>query len=107
MAPELIGGFIVLAGAFAATACYRAWTAQVAHLNLSLFQPYRRDPWPIGVQEDDDFRFNWSTNGVAAAEVEVEASGVAELTQLISLEEVPSGLVVERVASVAVHRRAN
>jgi hypothetical protein len=106
MAPELIEGLVLLAGALAAAACYRAWTAQVAHLNLSLFQPYRRDPWPIGVQEDDDFRFNWKRGGTTP-EVEVEPLGSSEVTQLISLEEVPSGLVVERVDSVAVHRRAN
>jgi hypothetical protein len=32
-----------------------------ARLRLSLFRPYRGDPWPIGVQEDDDLRFNWRT----------------------------------------------
>lgn len=28
-------------------------------LNLTIFRPYRGSPWPQGVQEDDDARFNW------------------------------------------------
>ena len=33
---------------------------QAAHdLNIGLFRPWRGDPWPRGVQEDDDFRFDW------------------------------------------------
>jgi hypothetical protein len=37
-----------------------AWLARTRHLRLTIFQPYRGDPWPIGVQEDDDFRFDWT-----------------------------------------------
>ena len=29
-------------------------------LGVSVFQPYRGDPWPAGVQEDDDARFSWT-----------------------------------------------
>ena len=29
-------------------------------LGASLFHPYRGDPWPTGVQEDDDARFRWT-----------------------------------------------
>jgi hypothetical protein len=28
-------------------------------LGIGLFKPWRGDPWPRGVQEDDDFRFDW------------------------------------------------
>jgi hypothetical protein len=28
-------------------------------LGISFFRPWRGDPWPRGVQEDDDFRFDW------------------------------------------------
>ena len=28
-------------------------------LGIGLFRPWRGDPWPRGVQEDDDFRFDW------------------------------------------------
>jgi hypothetical protein len=41
-----------------------------ARLRLSLFRPYRGDPWPVGVQEDDDVRFHWRT-------APAEASGAA------------------------------
>jgi len=29
-------------------------------LGLSLFRPYRGDPWPRGVQEDYEVHFDWS-----------------------------------------------
>jgi hypothetical protein len=29
-------------------------------LGIGVFTPYRGDPWPIGVQEDDDARFDWT-----------------------------------------------
>jgi hypothetical protein len=29
-------------------------------LEISFFRPWRGDPWPRGVQEDDDARFNWA-----------------------------------------------
>jgi len=29
-------------------------------LGVSVFHPYRGDPWPTGVQEDDDARFRWA-----------------------------------------------
>jgi hypothetical protein len=33
--------------------------AHIAHLGLSYFRPWRGDPWPQGVQEDDDVRWSW------------------------------------------------
>jgi hypothetical protein len=29
-------------------------------LGIGVFRPYRGDPWPVGVQEDDDARFDWT-----------------------------------------------
>jgi len=29
-------------------------------LGISLFRPWRGDPWPRGIQEDDDARFDWT-----------------------------------------------
>lgn len=113
MAPEVIEALVVLASVLVGTACYRAWTAQTAHLHLSLFQPYRGDPWPIGVQEDDDFQFNWKTAGTIASGMGDEATpetlaaavpGLADVTQLILLEEIPRGLVVERVDAISLRR---
>jgi len=32
---------------------------RAADLGIGFFLPWRGDPWPRGVQEDDDFRFDW------------------------------------------------
>ena len=50
----LLAILVPLAVAVIAIYGVRAWLARTADLKLSLFQPYRRDPWPHGVQEDDD-----------------------------------------------------
>jgi hypothetical protein len=114
MAPDALEGFVVLATILVGAACYRAWTAQTAHLNLSLFRPYRGDPWPIGVQEDDDFQFNWSHPGAnlateadAAAETLAGADdrGPADAMQFIAFEDSPRAMVaVERVDTITVRR---
>ena len=110
MAPDVIEGLVVVAGVLVASACYRAWTAQTAHLNLSLFRPYRGDPWPIGVQEDDDFRFNWKRDGATPSPAE-EASetlagtygGPADMAQPILIEATTGGpVVVERIGTISV-----
>ena len=112
MAPEVIEGLLILATVLVGTACYRAWTAQTAHLHLGLFQPYRGDPWPIGVQEDDDFQFNWKPAGANPSPAE-EASetlagaygGPADMTQPILSEATTVGLiVVERIDTISVRR---
>jgi hypothetical protein len=110
MAPDALEGFVVLATILVGAACYRAWTAQTAHLNLSLFRPYRGDPWPVGVQEDDDFQFNWKTAGATptpaeAAETPPAADrGPAGVAQLLLLEEIPRDMVVERVDTITLRR---
>jgi hypothetical protein len=35
--------------------------APANRLGLGVFRPWRGDPWPVGVQEDDDVRFAWSS----------------------------------------------
>ena len=112
MTPEVIEGLVIVATVLVGTACYRAWTAQTAHLHLSLFQPYRGDPWPIGVQEDDDFRFNWKWDGAtpsAAEEASETLAGAygspADMTQPILIEATTDGpVVVERIGAVSVRR---
>jgi hypothetical protein len=54
---EILSLLVIAAGA----AVTRRWLARSEHLRLTIFRPYRGDPWPIGVQEDDDVRFDWST----------------------------------------------
>ena len=60
MANQLIGPFAIAAFIVALYYVVEAWTRRIAHLNLGLFHPYRKDPWPVGVQEDDDARFQWT-----------------------------------------------
>jgi len=94
----LVGGALLLA-----IAGSRAWSARTAHLNLSLFKPYRGDPWPIGVQEDDDAHWNWTpapATAAAAAARNVDGSDGSG-----SLEDATSASVtVERTGRVSVHR---
>jgi hypothetical protein len=87
-------------------------------LKLSLFRPWRGDPWPIGVQEDDDLRFHWrsaskkvadaaprlATNAglVAYRTPPPEASVAAGAT---TIEDLPAGTVAtQRLDRVTVHR---
>jgi hypothetical protein len=75
--------------------CARAWAARTAHLKISLFRPYRGDPWPIGVQEDDDARWNWTPVPATAKAAALDDSG--------SLETVSDGSVsVDRVGKITV-----
>jgi hypothetical protein len=60
VAQDLIGPFAVFACVVIVIMVAQDFTQRTAHLRLSLFRPYRGDPWPIGVEEDDDFRFNWT-----------------------------------------------
>jgi hypothetical protein len=60
MATQLLVPLAVAGIAVLSYLAVDAWTRRTAHLNLGLFRPYRRDPWPVGVQEDDDFRFQWT-----------------------------------------------
>src|SRR3954451_17088212 len=43
-------------------------------LGVSVFQPYRGDPWPIGVQEDSDARFSWTGRPAESPPDEVDAA---------------------------------
>lgn len=93
----VVGATLVLAIAVA-----RAWTARTAHLNLTFFRPYRGDPWPIGVQEDDDFQWNWTATTAAKLaaprpRTDVDGSG--------SLQEATSeSIAVEHTGRISVRR---
>jgi hypothetical protein len=60
---SLTGALIVV---LVAILIYR-WMEQTADLRLSLFRPYRGDPWPQGVQEEDEVHWQWTEPAVAAA----------------------------------------
>ena len=70
MTGDAVDALAALAGvavAYVAVASARAWMARTADLNISIFRPWRGDPWPVGVQEDDDFRFQWSAAATGTA----------------------------------------
>jgi len=116
MAPDLIEALVPLAGVLLTIACARTWLARTADLNLSLFRPYRGDPWPRGVQEDDDFRFNWTPATASASATVVGAAvgnliggveheSVVDLTEAGRVEDVHGGSVAsERVDRIRVRR---
>jgi len=51
---------IVLGSAVAGLWAVRQFVQPANALGLSLFRPYRGDPWPTGVQEEYDVHFDWS-----------------------------------------------
>ena len=59
---SLTGAVIVV---LVAIRIYR-WMELTADLRLSLFRPYRGDPWPQGVQEDDEVHWQWTLPDAAA-----------------------------------------
>lgn len=67
MADQLIGPFVVFGCVVLTILLAQAFAERTAHLRLGLFRPYRGDGWPIGVQEDDDFRFNWTAQAASAS----------------------------------------
>ena len=56
----MIIGIVAVSIAVAAVRAAKALFEPANKLGLSLFRPYRGDPWPIGVQEQYDVRFDWS-----------------------------------------------
>ena len=60
MAAHLSDVALVLAMLAAIFWGIRRFLAPASELGLTIFRPWRGDPWPIGVQEDDDARFNWA-----------------------------------------------
>jgi len=92
MTGDAVDVLAALAGvvvAYVAIACARTWMARTADLNISIFRPWRGDAWPIGVQEDDDFRFQWTA---------------APATDRDPLADVPGQVSVERVRAISVRR---
>jgi hypothetical protein len=116
MPRDYIVPLILLAGTLVAIAYGQAWMAQTADLKLSLFRPYRGDPWPIGVQEDDDFHFNWTSTETMASGPDADRGGTndiraaarepgADPTDLSSFEEIVGGSVTaQRLDGITVRR---
>ena len=49
-----------MAGLVAGIVALRVLLGPPRGLGIGLFTPYRGDPWPHGVQEDDDVHFAWT-----------------------------------------------
>jgi hypothetical protein len=114
MTREATEAILVFVGAFVAIACARAWMARTEDLKLGIFRLWRGDPWPIGVQEDDDFRFNWTSSSARSATVgsptsRDASSGSRDVpgaeAEVRPLDKVDAGSVfVERVGRINVRR---
>ena len=115
MPRDFIGPLVLLTCTLVAIAYARSWMAKTADLKLSLFRPYRGDPWPIGVQEDDDFHFNWAAGAAAASGGSADGGGNdsrgiervsgAAVTDMGSFEELLGGPVTAtRVERISVRR---
>ena len=60
MTPDVISMIVGVAGIAVIIALGKVALVPANRLGLGVFRPYRGDPWPIGVQEDDDARFSWT-----------------------------------------------
>lgn len=60
MTPDVISMIVGVAGIAVIIAVAKLALVPANRLGLGVFRPYRGDPWPIGVQEDNDARFSWT-----------------------------------------------
>ena len=77
---SLTGAVIVV---LVAIRIYR-WMELTADLRLSLFRPYRGDPWPQGVQEDDEVHWQWATPDTTADPSSHEAMTPSDIDAAIA-----------------------
>ena len=98
---DLLPSLLTLAGVLLAYAGARRWMGITRDLDIGLFRPWRGDPWPVGVQEDDDFRFNWAERSVAAAPAREDDADQAGEFVIEDLE--TGGAVPHPVDRVSIH----
>ena len=67
-----------LAGIAVIVVVGKAALIQSNRLGISVFRPYRGDPWPIGVQEDDDARFSWTRRPTGPSAEQADDDGAAD-----------------------------
>jgi hypothetical protein len=60
MTDGLLTMALSIAGLLAGIVAVRVLLGPPGGLGIGLFTPYRGDPWPHGVQEDDDAHFVWT-----------------------------------------------
>jgi hypothetical protein len=84
------------------------WWMRHDDLGLTIFTPWRGDPWPRGVQEDDDFRFDWRPSPTPAGPsldlvVDVDEGGLP----MPAIEDRPASgerVTLEPAGPIDVHR---
>ena len=113
MSGDLIPMLAGLAGIAVIVAVGRVALAPANRLGLGVFRPYRGDPWPVGVQEDDDARFAWTRPTGPAPADPVEEDSLAHVAfrpprpepGVPGFEEIgAAGVDVQALTSVGVHR---
>ena len=60
MTQDMISMVVGVAGIAVIVAIAKVALVPANRLGLGVFRPYRGDPWPTGVQEDNDARFSWT-----------------------------------------------
>lgn len=101
---DLLPSLLTLAGVLLAYAGARRWMGITRDLDIGLFRPWRGDPWPVGVQEDDDFRFNWAARSEVAPPAQDEG---ADEAGAFVIEDLETGAAIARpLDRVSVHRVA-
>ena len=58
------------------------WLDRTNTLRLSLFRPYRGDPWPHGVQEEDGVHWQWTRGQRRADDDRPDPVDVARLGRI-------------------------
>jgi hypothetical protein len=94
MSVDLLDTTISALVLFGAYLLARHWMDRWADLRITIFRPYRGDPWPQGVQEEDGVRWRWTGKVVAPA---TEGKGGPFMSDA---EVIPVG----RVGSIDIHR---
>ena len=105
-----------MAGLLAGVAALRLWIQPPSGLRLTVFRPWRGDPWPRGVQESDAARFDWDASAKRRraaldahrsdiiAQASVESDGELDVSAG-PVEELAGGaVVVEHLADIDIHR---
>jgi len=106
-----------MAGLLAGITAVRLLVQPPTKLRLTVFRPWRGDPWPRGVQEDDDARFDWSAAKRRRAAIKVGREDIVVVPATtdttsdpdrieIAVDELAGGTVpVEPLDPGHVHRR--
>src|SRR3954449_5667484 len=107
--PALIEAVLIVAVLWVLVDRGPAFLRAADDLGIGLFRPWRGDPWPRGVQEDDDFRFDWRPARSMLAAVAYPGADIATkidtaLATVETVDLVDAGVALARPDRVKVHR---